>query len=473
MADGVHTWTSGLVPLISQDAFAEIISRTADLGLILSRDGLIEGVLASADFRPKDVLAGFEGRHVCDTLTIESVPKFEARLAEYLGGEGQARSLELNHKTDGFVTGFPVRYSFHPVGEQGRILLMGRDLRPIAEMQQQLVAAQLTLEKDYETRRENDMQFRVLMSSIDDAVFFISLPEGSVRDCNAAARLLLGKQGGDLVGATLDQIFDDKSKGELVDRLVGLANDPSKPEVELKARAPGRIVSLSAVLFRSGGDQAMLCRVTANAPAALKSDNLQENLSGLYERGVDAIVFIDGGGSILSANEGFLNLADVTNGPALRGRSIADFLTRGSVDLNVMTDNASRSGAMRAYGTRVTGEFGTERPVEISTTLVQTGPTPVYALILRDISRLTSARAEAKQSDDLDIQSVVELIGRESLREIVAKTTDVVEQMCIETAVELTSNNRVAAAEMLGLSRQSLYVKLRKYGLLKSGGDQP
>ncbi|MDC0114520.1 hypothetical protein OAI45_05505, partial [Planktomarina temperata] len=29
-----------------------------------------------------------------------------------------------------------------------------------------------------------------------------------------------------------------------------------------------------------------------------------------------------------------------------------------------------------------------------------------------------------------------------------------------------TSNNRVAAAEMLGLSRQSLYVKLRKYDLV-------
>jgi DNA-binding protein Fis len=45
--------------------------------------------------------------------------------------------------------------------------------------------------------------------------------------------------------------------------------------------------------------------------------------------------------------------------------------------------------------------------------------------------------------------------------------------MCIETAVELTRNNRVAAAEMLGLSRQSLYVKLRKYGLVGNEGDQP
>ena len=38
--------------------------------------------------------------------------------------------------------------------------------------------------------------------------------------------------------------------------------------------------------------------------------------------------------------------------------------------------------------------------------------------------------------------------------------------------MELTDNNRVAAAEMLGLSRQSLYFKLRKYGLLQQGRPQ-
>jgi DNA-binding protein Fis len=30
----------------------------------------------------------------------------------------------------------------------------------------------------------------------------------------------------------------------------------------------------------------------------------------------------------------------------------------------------------------------------------------------------------------------------------------------------LTQNNRASAAEMLGLSRQSLYVKLRRFGML-------
>ena len=40
-----------------------------------------------------------------------------------------------------------------------------------------------------------------------------------------------------------------------------------------------------------------------------------------------------------------------------------------------------------------------------------------------------------------------------------------IEQLCIEAALELTGDNRASAAEMLGLSRQSLYVKLRRYGL--------
>ena len=42
----------------------------------------------------------------------------------------------------------------------------------------------------------------------------------------------------------------------------------------------------------------------------------------------------------------------------------------------------------------------------------------------------------------------------------------------IEAALELTGNNRASAAEMLGLSRQSLYVKLRRFGLAEHAADE-
>ena len=37
--------------------------------------------------------------------------------------------------------------------------------------------------------------------------------------------------------------------------------------------------------------------------------------------------------------------------------------------------------------------------------------------------------------------------------------------MCIEVALDMTNYDRVAAANMLGLSRQSLYVKMKRYGI--------
>lgn len=460
------TWTSGLIPLIGSESFAEIVRRVADLGIVMSPEGEVLGVFANPAFRQRDALARYQGMQLRDTFAAESVVKFEARLASFRDDPEQVRPVELNHKGEGKNPGFPVRYSFHAIGENGKILLMGRDLRAIAEMQQQLVAAQLALEKDYESRREHDMQFRVLMASVDEAMVFVSLPDGTIRDCNPAARVLLGKHGGDLVGVSLEQVLVNDGKGALAEKLVGFANENAATQIAIKARTLSRMVSLRPILFRNGGDQSMLCKITTTSPETLKSDDLQSNLTGLYERGADAIVFVDANGVILSANEAFLNLADVTHGKALKGRSIVDFLGRGNVDLNVMIESAARSGMMRAYTTRVTGEFGAERSVEVSTTHVQTGADPVFALILRDISRADNTRTETKQLGEVDMQSVIELIGSQSLRDIVAKTTDVVEKMCIETAVELTSNNRVAAAEMLGLSRQSLYVKLRKYDLL-------
>ena len=92
---------------------------------------------------------------------------------------------------------------------------------------------------------------------------------------------------------------------------------------------------------------------------------------------------------------------------------------------------------------------------------------PALVFVIRDASRAEAVRGSGVGVSDDGMKSVMELVGSAALKDIVSETTDVVEKMCIETAVELTRNNRVAAAEMLGLSRQSLYVKLRKYGLLR------
>jgi DNA-binding NtrC family response regulator len=47
----------------------------------------------------------------------------------------------------------------------------------------------------------------------------------------------------------------------------------------------------------------------------------------------------------------------------------------------------------------------------------------------------------------------------------------VIEAMCIEAALEITHDNRASAAELLGLSRQSLYAKLRRYDIGAVGDE--
>ena len=55
--------------------------------------------------------------------------------------------------------------------------------------------------------------------------------------------------------------------------------------------------------------------------------------------------------------------------------------------------------------------------------------------------------------------------GLMPLKQLVRESTDVIEALCIEAALKLTQDNRAAAAELLGLSRQSLYTKLRRFDI--------
>jgi hypothetical protein len=53
--------------------------------------------------------------------------------------------------------------------------MLGRDLRPIAELQHRLVKAQLALEKDYETHRDYETRYRVVMEASRDAFVLVDV----------------------------------------------------------------------------------------------------------------------------------------------------------------------------------------------------------------------------------------------------------------------------------------------------------
>ncbi|WP_299374103.1 transcriptional regulator PpsR [uncultured Tateyamaria sp.] len=465
-------WTSGSVPLIEPEFLSSIIVAASDIALVVSAEGTILSVLINGQDDSFGNLSHWEGRPLVEFLTDDSIDKFQHAHSAYLAGVAPKKSLELNH-SDNAQWQYPVRYTFHRFGQENAVLLLGRDLRPIAETQQQLVQAQIALEQGYEARREFDTRYRIVMGNVEDAVVFVSVQTGRVEDANDLAAALLGLKPEALVGATFASLFSDRSGTELTESLLNATLSDDAGPVRLKATRTRQQLDAHPVVFRAGGQRVLMCRLVSSDAAKAQPDAAASHAAALFRATSDAIVFMDPAGSVLSVNEAFLDLVGAAHLSDVVGTLLSEFLVRGQIDMGVLLDNAAKSGQMRVYATRLINDLGARVPVEVSATKLDDPQNPAVALIIRDVSRLEAVRkADTGPGDTLPDpgRNVMDLVGSASLKEIVAETTDVVEKMCIETAVTLTRNNRVAAAEMLGLSRQSLYVKLRKFGLLSKDG---
>jgi transcriptional regulator PpsR len=469
-SDTKHFLSGTKMPLIDPELLSEIVSTASDISLLISRDWRVAGVMVNPSHPAFGKHESWIGKPVSEVVNEESYEKLAKRLTAIAKPGARSLVVEINH-VDQSMWEFPVRYSMHNIGKDESILMMGRDMRPVAEMQQQLVMAQFALERDYETQREMDTRYRVLMEATRDAVILVAMNSGRIVDLNAAAATMLGGSRQDLTGAAIAQEFEGRRRGEFLESLSNMASADVASPVELVARRSQRKVRVVPKLFRAAGERLMMCRIEAPELANAATSKTNENLERLFHEGVDGMMFLDQDGIITAANDAFLKLTDSTHLASVRGRPLADFLARGGVDMRVLLDNARRARQVRVYATRVLSEFGVEVAVEISATYLSDRPEPGFALVIRDASRSEMLRKPGFSSSEDGTRSVIELVGSSSLKDIVAETTDVVEKMCIQTAVDLTRNNRVAAAEMLGLSRQSLYVKLRKFGLLSKDDE--
>ena len=457
-------WDFGSIPMIEPEYLGSILAAGSDIALFVKLNGKIISILVNESEKGFGNLDHWQGRYIREFLTPDCVTKFDSVFDNIAKGKSVLHSVELNHQ-DNAIWKFPVRYSIHRVGAQDTVLMLGRDLRSLAETQQQLVKAQIALERGYEESRRFDARFRMLMSQTRDATVFLSAADGRIKEINSVAAEILGEDIDSLQGSLFSSHFRGRRTGEFLDNLLGASESEPAVEIRCNLQMNNMEVRLIPSAFRSAGERFVLCRLETEEQKVVKDDDLSKNLLSLYQAGSDAIVFTQANGVIEVANNGFLDLINAPSLPKIQGRSLANYLSRGQIDLALMLDNVVRSGQMRIYATEIKNEFGTKLSVEASVAHLGTASRPLVAFVIRDANRAETLRPKSSLSKTPSHSSISELVGSATLKEIVSETNDMIEKICIETAISMTKNNRAAAAEMLGLSRQSLYVKLRKFGL--------
>lgn len=454
-------------------AAAELIASATDIALILDEAGMIQDVaIAAQDLMGE--LRGHErwvGTNWVDTVTDESRPKAEALLADARSRK-QPRWRHLNHPSAGHTGGadVPILYAAIQAGTPGRIVAFGRSLRAVSSLQRRLVDAQQSMERDYARVRRVETRYRLLFEVASDAVLIVDGASQRVLDSNPAASRLLGAPGGTAGkgGAwRLGQVFTQETARSVDLLLSGLLASGRADDVRARLADGDREVTVSASLFRDDGGVFCLVRIASAQPdaAGIVVSKTRTKLLKLMDGSPDGFVVTGADGRVITANAAFLQLAQIPNEEIARGESLDRWLGRTGTDLDILIANLRQHGSIRLFGTTMRGELGEPSEVEISAVTVMNGGQPCFGFAIRDVGRRLSRDPGGERRLPPSLEHLSGLIGRVALKDLVREATDVIERMCIEAALELTSDNRASAAEVLGLSRQSLYIKLRRYGL--------
>jgi transcriptional regulator PpsR len=445
-------------------AAATLIAAASDLALVIGNRGEILDVSVNSQdlARDLDVRDPWLNRPWIDTVAADSRPKVEMLLRD-AAGKAAPRGRHLNHlsRSGGSV---PILYSAVQFGDQGRVVALGRDLRSVSELQQRLVDAQQSLEQDYSRLRDMEMRYRLLFQTSSEAVLVLDTTSQRVVEANAAAHQLFGGGAARAFGRNLAHAFAPPGPDAVQAlftrvRALGHADD-----IRARLEENGAEVRIAASLFREGAASRFLVRlVQSDAENAQPAGGNAAQWLDLVAHAPDGFVIIDADGSILAANPAFLSLAQRETEAQIRGQSLDRWLGRQGVDLSVLTANLRQRGSVRLFATIMRGESGASTPVEVSgVTLLNPGG-QCFGLAIREVRSRLSVVPSAEPPRPAG--HLADMIGRVPLKELVRQSTDVIEKLCIETALQMTNDNRASAAEMLGLSRQSLYVKLRRYGL--------
>jgi transcriptional regulator PpsR len=453
---------------------ADLIAAATDVAVIVDGQGIIRDVAFNKEelSLELDAQGRWMGSKLSETVTSET----RGKVGELLRDAAVRKASnwrQVNHPSAGGED-IPVLYSAINIGRKDRFVVVGRDLRPLAVMQQRLLNAQQAMERDYAKLRHAETRYRLLFQVSSEAVMIVDAASSRIVDANPAALSLLDENTPQVLKSEFSGHFDEAGAEQVRSLLANVRATGRDGNVRVRLAKGARECSVAASLFRQESASLFLVRLSSDAASpdgsALKATSI---LLQYFDAAPDGLVITDFDGRIVRANPAFIEMAQLGSAEQVRGELLDRWLGRAGIDFGVALANLRQSGSIRLFATTLRGEHGTTTDVEVSAVSLADGYHKLgFGFAIRNVEKRLSAAASSARELPRSVAQLTELIGRVPLRDLVREATDVIEKLSIEAALELTGDNRASAAEMLGLSRQSLYVKLRRFGLAEHAADE-
>lgn len=465
-SSGAPRWLDSLSPEMA----GKLVLGSSDLVLILDDHGIIRDVAVSHPELKREGCELWRGQAWIDTVTLDSRDKVRdllEALSKDQASKAPASSLrprEINHMT-GAGPDLSIRYTAMRLEPEGLIIALGRDLRATSALQQRLVEAQQAMEREYARLRFAETRYRMLFQLASEPVIILEAGSLKIVELNPAAQRLIPSPGEKLLNMPLPSAFMPESADMLEAALKSARIAGRSAEIEVVAHGGGTFGVLAS-LFRQDNAAFLLVRLTpVLTESASPLRHAAMRVLNVIERLPDAFVVVDPALKIIEANQAFLDLAQLGAKQQALGEPLERWLGRPGVDMAMLLSNLGEYGVVRNFATIMRGAFGSVEEVELSAVPALSGEVPSYGFVMRSTGVRVAIDSQRGRALPRSVEHLTELIGRVSLKEMVRETTDVIERLCIEAALELSKDNRASAAQMLGLSRQSFYAKMRRHGL--------
>jgi len=447
-----------------------LIAASADVSIVMDREGAVLDVAFSEAGLAKEVGGGWLGKRWVDLVTGETRPKIDDLLREANPSQ-PTRWRQVNHPSAIGGADIPVRYCAIRVETGQRVVAVGRDMRALAALQQRLADAQQDMEREYARIRDAEKRYRLLFQLSAEPVAIIDANTQRVVEVNPAAATLFGVDPRRVPGSPFADLFDARSRQAIQSFVAAARLAPRVDNVMVETAQQGTRVLISGSLFRQDSAAHLLVLFSRVEGAVGVRAEQETSLLQMVTAMPEAFVVVSGDLRVASANAAFLDLAQVGVEAQARGEKIERWLGRPSIDVGILFANLRAHGAVRHFSTIMRGELGSTEDVEVAGVLLPGAGEPSYGLTVRAVGWRPGSERLGGRELPRTVEHFIDLVGRVPLKNLVRETTDLIERLCIEAALELTSDNRAAAAEMLGLSRQGFYAKLRRYGLGDLGDD--